>query len=218
MTSRWGRPHLWNSSIHSSRQDRHHYNDVIMSVMAPRITCLRIVYSGVYSGAIKENIKAPQWRTGFCAGNSPLTGEFPSQRASNAENVSIWWGHHDDDLLPPSWMIVYRPSVTQRHWWICLWIQPHHQIVIYEKDQANDDRPEGRMIHPPTYGKHVKGKAGLNWIVNTVINLAAFGLFFPTVGPCWAVPVLYSLGKPRPYPKFSAAMKTRIQTIFVLRY
>ena len=28
-------------------------------------------------------------------GNSPVTGEFPAQRASNAENVSIWWRHHD---------------------------------------------------------------------------------------------------------------------------
>ena len=32
--------------------------------------------------------------TGLCAGNSPATGEFPAQRASNAENVSIWWRHH----------------------------------------------------------------------------------------------------------------------------
>ena len=32
--------------------------------------------------------------TGLCAGNSPVTGEFPVQRASNAENVSIWWRHH----------------------------------------------------------------------------------------------------------------------------
>ena len=31
--------------------------------------------------------------TGLCAGNSPVTGEFPAQRASNAENVSIWWRH-----------------------------------------------------------------------------------------------------------------------------
>ena len=27
--------------------------------------------------------------TGLCEGNSPVTGEFPAQRASNAENVSI---------------------------------------------------------------------------------------------------------------------------------
>ena len=33
--------------------------------------------------------------TGLCAGNSPGTGEFPAQRASDAEHVSIWWRHHD---------------------------------------------------------------------------------------------------------------------------
>ena len=32
--------------------------------------------------------------TGHCGGNSPVTSEFPSQRANNAENVSIWWRHH----------------------------------------------------------------------------------------------------------------------------
>ena len=31
--------------------------------------------------------------TGLCAGNSPVTGEFPTQRTRNAENVSIWWRH-----------------------------------------------------------------------------------------------------------------------------
>ena len=32
--------------------------------------------------------------TGFCAGNSLVTGEFPPQMTSNAENVSIWWRHN----------------------------------------------------------------------------------------------------------------------------
>ena len=32
--------------------------------------------------------------TGLCEGNSPMAGKFPAQRASNAENVSIWWRHH----------------------------------------------------------------------------------------------------------------------------
>ena len=37
-----------------------------------------------------ENIKAPRhWP--FFAVNSPVTGEFPAQMASNEENVSIWW-------------------------------------------------------------------------------------------------------------------------------
>ena len=34
--------------------------------------------------------------TGLCEWNSPVTGEFPTQMASNAENVSIWWRHHGD--------------------------------------------------------------------------------------------------------------------------
>ena len=33
--------------------------------------------------------------TGLCEGNSPVTSEFPAQRASNVGNVSIWWRHHD---------------------------------------------------------------------------------------------------------------------------
>ena len=32
--------------------------------------------------------------TGLCAGNPTVTGEFPEQRASNAENVSFWWRHN----------------------------------------------------------------------------------------------------------------------------
>ena len=36
--------------------------------------------------------------TGLCARNSPGTGEFLAQMASNAENVSIWWRHQDVSL------------------------------------------------------------------------------------------------------------------------
>ena len=32
--------------------------------------------------------------TGLCAGNSPVTGEFPAQMTHNAINVSIGWSHH----------------------------------------------------------------------------------------------------------------------------
>ena len=32
--------------------------------------------------------------TGLCERNSSVTGDFPAQRTSNAENVSIWWRHH----------------------------------------------------------------------------------------------------------------------------
>ena len=41
---------------------------------------------------IKKNIKAPcHWPLW-----GEFTGDFPAQRASNAENVSIWWRHHDE--------------------------------------------------------------------------------------------------------------------------
>ena len=44
--------------------------------------------------------------TGICEGNSPVTDEFLAQRASDAENVSIWWRHHGPHLCPrPSWSL-----------------------------------------------------------------------------------------------------------------
>ena len=39
--------------------------------------------------------------TGLYVGNSLVTGEFPAQRASNAEDISIWWRHHDSVVV---WM------------------------------------------------------------------------------------------------------------------
>ena len=33
--------------------------------------------------------------TGICEGNSPVTSEFPTQNANNAENASIWLRHHE---------------------------------------------------------------------------------------------------------------------------
>ena len=43
----------------------------------------------------RRSKKASKLRvTGLCVGNSPGTGEFPAQMASNAENISIWWRHH----------------------------------------------------------------------------------------------------------------------------
>ena len=48
--------------------------------------------------------------TGLREGNSPLTGEFTSQRASNAENVSIWWRHYGTVTL--SRPADFLPTVT----------------------------------------------------------------------------------------------------------
>ena len=79
-----------NSSHHLSiSSSSPHYNDVIMGAMASQITSLTIVYSIVPKKTSKLRV------TGLRAGNSPGTGEFPAQMASYAENVSIWWRHHD---------------------------------------------------------------------------------------------------------------------------
>ena len=57
-----------------------------MGSIPSQIASLTIVYSAVYSDADKK--KPSKLRvTGLCVGNSPRTGEFPAQRASNAENV-----------------------------------------------------------------------------------------------------------------------------------
>ena len=36
--------------------------------------------------------------TGLYVGNSPVTGEFPAQTASYAENAFIWWRHHGNSF------------------------------------------------------------------------------------------------------------------------
>ena len=55
---------------------------------------------------IKADIKAPRhWP--LC-GEFTGTGEFPAQMASNAENVSIWWRHHDNEILH----VPSQPSCT----------------------------------------------------------------------------------------------------------
>ena len=70
-----------------------HHNDVTMDTIVSQITSLTIVSAVVYlRRRSKETLKLRV--TGLCVWNSPVTGEFPAQRASNAEKVSIWWRHH----------------------------------------------------------------------------------------------------------------------------
>ena len=52
--------------------------------------------------------------TGLCGGNSPMTGEFPTQRASNAEKVSIWWRLHVKTLIEliSLFFLVTQPDIS----------------------------------------------------------------------------------------------------------
>ena len=111
-----------------------HYCDVIMGAIASQITSLTIVYSTVYSDADQRK-KSKLRVTGLCAGNSPVTGEFPAQMASNAENVSI--------LMTSSWsrllhgLDLYRLglwTVETLYWsscfFTCLFVTSHYSDVI----------------------------------------------------------------------------------------
>ena len=91
-----------------------HYDDVIMTMLASQITSLTVVYSIVYSGVNQK--KTSKLRvTGLCAGNSPGTGEFPAQMASYAENVSIWWRHHDLEHQGTWWYKVHVHTHVYHH-------------------------------------------------------------------------------------------------------
>ena len=70
-----------------------HDNDVIMSTIASQITGVSIVCSTIGFGRGSKKI-SKFWVTGLCAANSPVTGELSAQKASNAENVSIWRRYH----------------------------------------------------------------------------------------------------------------------------
>ena len=60
-----------------------------MTTMASQITGLTIAYWTIYSGADQKKTSEFLRVTGSCAGNSPVTAEFPAQRHRNAENVFI---------------------------------------------------------------------------------------------------------------------------------
>ena len=66
-------------------------DDVTMTTMASQITSLRDVYSIVYSDADQRK---HQSSASLAFMWWPVTGEFPAQMASYAENVSIWWRHY----------------------------------------------------------------------------------------------------------------------------
>ena len=86
---------------------KYHYDDVIMGAMASQITSLTIVYSTVYSGADQSKHQSSA-SLAFCVGNSPVTGEFPAQMASYAENVSIC--HFVHTLL---WKLIHKKGIPK---------------------------------------------------------------------------------------------------------
>ena len=117
-----------------------------MSAMASQITSLTIVYLTVYS--VTDQIEHQLCVTGLCEGNSPVTGEFPAKRASNAENVSIWWRHHV--LWVPCVLIRYTLyQIVQLDSW-------HHWV---RNLFCNNDFYENNILQNETVENHFKKNA-----------------------------------------------------------
>ena len=70
----------------SPLQWRHNGRDSVSNHQPP--DCL---LNPLFRRGSKKTPKLPM--TGLCVGNSPWTGEFPAQMASNAESISVWWRH-----------------------------------------------------------------------------------------------------------------------------
>ena len=94
-----------------------HYNDVIIVSNHQPHDCLLNRWFRHRSKKISK-LRV----TGLCEGNSPVTGEFPAQRASNVENVSIWWRHH----APRGVLKIKSMKITILYfcmnWSMCCWL------------------------------------------------------------------------------------------------
>ena len=95
-----------------------HYSDVITSAIVSQTTGVSIVYSTVCWSANQRKISKLRV-TGLCEGNSPITGKFPSQRASNVENVSIWRRHRD---LANYGIVTPYGDIDLGHHWLWWWL------------------------------------------------------------------------------------------------
>ena len=89
--------------------------------------------------------------TGLGEGNPPVTGGFPSQRASNAENVFIWWCHH-----------VLVPCKNWTQTWLSLQLQMFKYLTVihssnyklahdFSNYQTSNVTPESRFSGLPDY-------------------------------------------------------------------
>ena len=82
-----------------------------MGEMASQIISLAIVYSAVYSCADQRKHQLSASLV-FVQG---ITGEFPAQRAGNAESVSIWWRHMAMTIVVIDVFVCQEPSTLKVH-------------------------------------------------------------------------------------------------------
>ena len=104
--SKWEDSHIEISMCFDIGVVLRHYSDVIMSMKASQITGVSIVYSIICSDVDQRKHQRSALMA-LCVGNSPVTGEFPAQRTSNAEQASIWWRHHGTMKVWTKWQVCF---------------------------------------------------------------------------------------------------------------
>ena len=75
------------------KSGEHQYSDVITIAITSQPTGVKRLLNRLFRRRSQKISKL--YVIGLCEGNSPVSGEFPAQRTSYAENISIWWRHHD---------------------------------------------------------------------------------------------------------------------------
>ena len=132
--------------------------DITMTSPAPRLFTRQFIRAQLISK------KASNFRvTGLYAGNSPGTGEFPAQMASNAENVSIWWRHHE-----------YRRHATYE--WSTILLPIKVRLI-----SATVILPKKRNVAHRYFRQQIGPMIRLQHIAIKLLCRGFFSLIYPTV-------------------------------------
>ena len=110
-----------------------HYNVTWMSFSLKSLAIQHFVYQLMWTH-IKETSKSALLT--LCEGNSPVTGEFPTQRTSNGENASMW-SHHND--------VIKGSMVTAVLVTVCQWLI-HQKSCSNHTAQWSNNHPSCMMI------------------------------------------------------------------------
>ena len=110
--------------------------------------------------------------TGLCAGNSPVTSEFPAQRASDVENVSIWWRPHEQCSAEQITGVEHKHfskfSTISASWrscgclvtWFC------YQLIT---------KPGNKPVAPPSAGPYSVEGVSKMWSISSIIFFTIYG-------------------------------------------
>ena len=91
-----------------------------------QVLTLQSRHNGCDDVPITKTKKTSKLRvTSLFAGNSLVTSEFPKQKASNTENVSIWWRHHESvEFVSACWLLMWPFTLKQT-------LRMEQQLICY---------------------------------------------------------------------------------------